>query len=199
MCEVGAGVSWWRSRNWPFCETGAVRITPTSLEGLCVVEIAPIGDARGFFARTYDDAVFRSAGLAANWPQHSLSFNLKRGTLRGMHYQAEPQPEPKLVRCTRGAVFDVAIDIRPGSATHRRWFGVELSAERRNALYIPPGFAHGFLTLEDDCELLYLIGERYEPSLARGVRWDDPAFAVAWPFAPGVISERDATYPDYRG
>jgi dTDP-4-dehydrorhamnose 3,5-epimerase len=176
-----------------------VRIIPTPLAGLFVVEITQLGDTRGFFARTYDDEAFRAAGLVTDWPQHSISYNLKRGTLRGMHYQAEPKPETKLVRCTRGAVFDVVVDIRPDSPTFRQWFGVELSADKRNALYIPAGFAHGFLTRQDDCELLYQIGERYEPSFARGVRWDDPAFAIAWPFAPEVISDRDATYPDFIG
>ncbi|MGL4243042.1 MAG: dTDP-4-dehydrorhamnose 3,5-epimerase [Beijerinckiaceae bacterium] len=176
-----------------------MRITPTPLAGLFVVDITPIEDPRGFFARTYDADAFRAAGLPADWPQHSISFNRRRGTLRGMHYQADPKPEPKLVRCTRGSVFDVAVDIRPTSPTHRRWFGLELTAERRNALYIPAGFAHGFVTLEDDSELLYQIGERYDAPLARGLRWNDTAFAIDWPIPPEVMSERDAAWPDYAG
>ncbi|MGL5116179.1 MAG: dTDP-4-dehydrorhamnose 3,5-epimerase family protein, partial [Beijerinckiaceae bacterium] len=118
-------------------------------------------------------------------------------TLRGLHFQAEPFSEPKLVRCAQGRIFDVAVDLRPESPTFRRWFGLELSAGLRNALYLPPGFAHGFLTLEDASEVHYQMGERYRPELARGVRWNDPAFAITWPFTPVVISDRDATIPDF--
>ena len=143
--------------------------------------------------------LFRSAeaGLSTAWPQCNTSWNPRRGTLRGMHYQENPRPEPKLVRCTRGRVFDVALDLRPHSPTFKAWVGVELSADSRAALYIPPGCAHGFLTLEDGCEVFYQMGESYVPELARGVRWNDPAFAIAWPIEPTLIGERDATYPDF--
>jgi len=169
----------------------------TSLDGVVVVEPKVTPDARGLFARTYDAVLFAKAGLPTDWPQHNVSWNIERGTLRGMHYQAEPHPEPKLVRCTRGRIFDVAVDLRPQSAAFKRWFGVELSAERRNALFLPAGLAHGFLTLEDGCEVSYLMGDSYEAGLARGVRWNDPAFGIEWPFPPVVMSERDAGFPDF--
>lgn len=174
-----------------------MRLTPTPLQGLHLVEVTPHADDRGLFARVYDEDVFRAAGLHRDWPQSSISFNTLRGTLRGLHHQAEPHPEPKLVRCARGRIFDVAVDIRPGSATFRQWFGVELAAGVRNALYIPPGFAHGFITLEDESEVHYQIGTRYRPELARGLRWNDPAFGIRWPMEPRVISARDAAYPDF--
>lgn len=174
-----------------------MRLTATPLEGLYVVEVTPHADDRGMFARLYDEDVFRAAGLCVNWPQASISVNTRRGTLRGLHLQADPHPEPKLVRCARGRVFDVAVDVRPQSTTFRQWYAVELSAGARNALYIPPGFAHGFITLEDSCEVHYQIGERYRPELARGFRWDDPAFGITWPMMPEVMSGRDASYPDF--
>ncbi len=169
----------------------------TALEGVLEIRVTPLGDERGLFARTYDEAKFASAGLPTCWPQCNTSWNRRRHTLRGMHYQADPRPEPKLVRCTRGRVFDVAVDLRPSSPGYCRWFGVVLSAETRNALYIPAGLAHGFLTLEEDCEVFYQMGESYVPGLARGVRWDDPAFAINWPALPELLSERDASYPDF--
>jgi dTDP-4-dehydrorhamnose 3,5-epimerase len=174
-----------------------MRLTETPLKGLYLVEVTPHADDRGLFARVYDEDIFRAAGLHCAWPQSSVSFNSARGTLRGMHHQADPHPEPKLVRCARGRIYDVAVDIRPASPTFRRWFGVELTAEARNALYIPAGFAHGFVTLEDASEVHYQIGERYRPELARGFRWNDPAFSISWPTEPRVISERDAAYPDF--
>lgn len=175
-----------------------MRVVDTELPGVVVVEAEPHRDERGAFARTYDAAIFRLAGLNDHWPQCSVSQNIKRATLRGLHWQAEPKPEVKLVRCTRGSVFDVAVDLRPGSPAYLKWFGVELTAEKRNALYIPAGCAHGFVTLADDTELFYQIGESYVPELARGVRWDDPAFGIRWPVVPEVMSERDASYPDFR-
>lgn len=174
-----------------------MKLTATAIPGVTVVEVSPHADDRGLFARTYDAALFAEAGLPTHWPQCNTSWNPKRGTLRGMHYQAEPRPEPKLVRCTRGRVFDVAVDLRPDSPTFKAWVGVELSADTRAALYIPPGCAHGFLTLEDGCEVFYQMGESYVPELARGVRWDDPAFAIAWPTRPLLIGARDAAYPDF--
>jgi dTDP-4-dehydrorhamnose 3,5-epimerase len=173
-----------------------MRISPTRLAGVFEVAVSAHADERGLFARLYDEALFRQAGLHTSWPQCSVSFNHKRGTLRGLHYQAEPYPEIKLVRCTRGCLFDVVIDLRPHSDTFCQWIGVELSADRRNALYIPTGCAHGFLTLEDNTEVDYQIGAEYHADLARGARWNDPAFDITWPFNPIIISDRDAQYPD---
>lgn len=174
-----------------------MKISPTRIHGVMLVEVEGQADERGLFARTFDAAAFAAAGLPTLWPQCNTSWNARRGTLRGLHYQADPRPEPKLVRCTRGAVFDVAVDLRPDSSTYCGWIGVELAADVRNALYIPPGCAHGFLTLEDGAEVFYQMGESYVPELARGVRWNDPAFAVDWPFAPLVIGARDGAYPDF--
>lgn len=175
-----------------------MKFLPSALPGVMVVEITARRDERGLFARTYDAELFAAAGMPTNWPQCNVSYNLRRGTLRGMHYQADPRPEPKLVRCTRGRVFDVAVDLRPDSPTFRRWFGVELAADRHNALFIPAGLAHGFLTLEAESELFYQMGASYDAGLARGVRWNDPAFAIEWPFAPEVMAERDATFADFK-
>jgi dTDP-4-dehydrorhamnose 3,5-epimerase len=174
-----------------------MNIRPTALAGVLVVCPTVNTDDRGLLARTYDAASFAAAGLPTAWPQCNTSLNARKGTLRGLHYQAEPRPDPKLVRCTRGRIFDVAVDLRKNSATFGRWIGVELSADNREALAIPAGCAHGFLTLEDDCEVFYMMGEVYVPELARGVRWSDPAFAIAWPAAPVTMSDRDASWPDF--
>jgi len=174
-----------------------MNIRPTALAGVMVVTPVVHADERGLFARTYDAAAFAAAGLPTHWPQCNTSSNSRKGTLRGLHYQAEPRPDPKLVRCTRGRIFDVVVDLRKNSASFRRWTGVELSEHNRDALAIPAGCAHGFLTLEDDCEVFYMMGEVYVPELARGVRWNDPAFAIRWPAEPTVIAERDATWPDF--
>ena len=173
-----------------------MRIDPSALPGVMIITVEPQPDERGLFARTFDAAEFGAVGLPTVWPQCNVSWNARRGTLRGMHFQRAPRGEPKLVRCTRGRVFDVAVDLRPGSPGFAKWVGIELSHERRNALFIPEGLAHGFLTLEDDCEVLYMMGEIFVPELAVGVRWNDPAFAIEWPFAPSVISDRDAHWPD---
>lgn len=170
---------------------------PTRLEGVTVVAPERVEDERGFFARTWDTEVFESQGLDPRLVQSSVSYNRLRGTLRGMHYQAAPHEEAKLVRCTAGVVFDVAVDLRPESRTYLDWFGVELSAENRLALYVPEGCAHGFLTLTDDSEVLYLISAFWAPDAGRGVRWDDPAFGIRWPGEVAVINERDRTYPDH--
>lgn len=171
--------------------------TSTKLSGVFEVCIEPIRDERGFFARSWCRHEFERQDLLDLTAQSNISFNQKKGTLRGMHFQALPHPEAKLVRCTRGAIFDVALDLRPESSTFKDWIGVELSAEKRNALYIPPGCAHGFLTLEDDTEVFYQMSEFFVPELSRGVRWDDPAFKIDWPSQPVVLSERDRTYPDF--
>ena len=171
---------------------------PTALAGVSIVRATINADERGLFARTYDAAAFSAAGLPTEWPQCNSSWNARKGTLRGMHFQATPRPDPKLVRCTRGRIFDVAVDLRTNSPTFRGWVGAELSAANRDALAVPAGCAHGFLTLEDDCEVLYMIGEVYVPELARGVRWNDPAFNIGWPEHPTTMSERDANWPDFR-
>jgi dTDP-4-dehydrorhamnose 3,5-epimerase len=176
-----------------------MRFLQTPLPGVWVVELDLLGDERGWFARTFDDEEFQARGLNPAVVQCNASFNAQRGTLRGMHYQAEPHRESKLVRCVRGAIFDVAVDLRADSPTYCAWHGVELSAENRLGLYIPAGLAHGFQTLAQDSEVLYQMGSRYVPESARGVRWDDPAFAIEWPPVSGgrVISERDSVYPDF--
>jgi dTDP-4-dehydrorhamnose 3,5-epimerase len=174
-----------------------MQLKSTSIAGLIEVQVTLHEDERGAFARTYDDEVFSHANLPTSWPQCNTSWNRRRGTLRGMHWQAAPKEEPKLVRCTAGRVYDVAVDLRRGSATYLKWFGVELSANRRNALFIPSGFAHGFLTLSDDSEVYYQMGAVYDSALQQGARWNDRSFAIVWPFEPAVISERDAGYPDY--
>lgn len=174
-------------------------LVETPLHGAWVLELERIADERGWFARTFDAEEMRVRGLDASVVQCNASFNARRGTLRGLHYQAEPHGEPKLVRCVRGAVFDVAVDLRRESPTYCRWHGVELSAENGRSFYIPKGMAHGFQTLSDESEVLYQMGYRYVPEAARGVRFDDPAFAIEWPTAHGerIISERDASYADF--
>lgn len=169
---------------------------PTDVEGAWMVEPERFEDERGFFARTWDSVDFAERGLNGALVQASISFNRERGTLRGMHYQAPPYEEAKLVRCTAGSIFDVALDLRPKSSTYLAWTGVELSAVNRLALYVPEGCAHGFLTLADDVEVAYLISAEYEPAAARGVRFDDPAFGIGWPAKIRIVSERDRSYPD---
>jgi dTDP-4-dehydrorhamnose 3,5-epimerase len=171
----------------------------TAIRGAWVIDVEPTSDDRGLFARTFDAKTFAKRGLSADVVQCSTSFNPRAGTLRGLHYQVGAHAECKLVRCTAGAVYDVLVDLRPDSPTHRHWYVVELASDRRNAVYIPRGVAHGFQTLVDGSELLYLIDRSYEPPAARGVRWDDPAFAIEWPDPPGdrIMSERDLGYPDY--
>jgi dTDP-4-dehydrorhamnose 3,5-epimerase len=173
-----------------------VKFIETPLPGAWVIELEELGDERGWFARTFDAQEFRARGLNPDVMQCNASFNIRRDTLRGMHYQAEPHGESKLVRCVRGRIFDVAVDLRRDSPTYRDWHGVELSAENRLAFYIPAGLAHGFQTLTDDCEVLYQMGHRYVPEAARGVRWDDPAFGIEWPEPPGklIVSTKDRAY-----
>ena len=170
----------------------------TGIEGAWMIEAERLRDERGFFARTWDAEEFAERGLDPRLAQCSISYNRARGTLRGLHYQAAPFEEAKLVRCTAGAIFDVVVDLRPESGSFRGWFGEELSAENRRALYVPEGCAHGFLTLADDSEVHYQISQFYAPEAARGVRWDDPAFGITWPGEVLVINDRDRTYPDFR-
>ena len=177
-----------------------MRFSETSVAGALVVEPDRFEDERGFFARTFSSAEFAARGLDVRVDQCSTSFNARAGTLRGLHYQEAPHAEAKLVRCTRGAIYDVALDLRPDSPSYLRWTGVELSADNGRALYIPEGCAHGFQSLVDATEVLYQISAPYVPSAARGVRFDDPAFAIDWPPAPPggrTMSARDAEYPDF--
>lgn len=176
-----------------------MKLVPTPLEGAYVVELDRLEDERGFFARTFCAEEFRRAGLVPAVSQCSVSFNKRRGTLRGLHYQAAPHEETKLVRCTQGAVWDVIVDLREGSATRCRWHGVELSAENRRAFYIPTGFAHGFQTLREDSELLYMMDVPYHGPSARGVAWDDPAFGIQWPLAEPFMSDRDRAFEPFKG
>lgn len=171
-----------------------MKFTETRLKGAYIIEIEPTEDERGFFARSWCKRDFESRGLNSEMVQSSISFNKKRGTLRGMHYQASPNEEAKIVRCTMGAIFDVIIDLRPQSATFKQWVAAELKAENRKMLYVPEGCAHGFLTLMDNTEVLYQMSTFYEPASVRGVRWDDPAFGIRWPLAVQIISARDEQY-----
>jgi len=155
-------------------------------------------DERGFFARTWCQQEFESLGLNGKLVQCSLSFNSRKGTLRGMHYQLVPHEEAKLIRCTKGAIYDVVLDLRRKSPTFRKWVAVELKAEKRNMMYVPKGCAHGFLTLEPESEVSYQMSEFWNAESARGVRWNDPAFQIKWPAKVEVISERDRTYPDFK-
>jgi dTDP-4-dehydrorhamnose 3,5-epimerase len=175
-----------------------MRFIELDLKGAYLIEPDRLEDERGFFARTWCRREFEACGLTSRLVQCNISFNRRRGTLRGMHYQAEPHSETKLVRCTRGAIYDVIIDLRPSSPTFKRWVSAELTADNRRMLYIPEGFAHGLQTLVDDTEVLYQMSEFYVPEAARGVRWDDPAFDIRWPPVEGrVMSEKDRTYPDF--
>jgi dTDP-4-dehydrorhamnose 3,5-epimerase len=171
--------------------------TETKLRGAYIVELEKIEDERGFFARTWCEREFADLGLNTRLAQCSISFNKKRGTLRGMHYQIAPCRETKLVRCLRGAVYDVVIDLRSDSPTFKHWISIELSEDNRRAIYIPEQFAHGFQTLRDHTEVFYQISQFYAPDRARGIRWDDPAFNIQWPSDCRVISTRDRAYPDY--
>jgi dTDP-4-dehydrorhamnose 3,5-epimerase len=170
----------------------------TELVGVVVIEPERLEDERGFFARTFCQREFKAHGLNSRVAQCNLSFNHRKGTLRGMHYQLEPHREVKLVRCTRGAIFDVIVDLRPESPSYCRWVGVELSEENRRMLYVPEGFAHGYQTLVDNSEVVYQVSEFYAPGSERGVRFDDPTFGIAWPCEVTVISEKDSQHPRYK-
>ncbi len=170
----------------------------TKLKCAYLIEVEPIADDRGFFARTFGEPEFAAQGLKTHFVHCNISFNHKKGTLRGMHYQIAPYQEAKLVRCTKGAIYDVIIDIRPESPTFTQWIAAELTADNRRQLYIPEGFAHGFQTLEDNTEIFYQMAEFYHPESARGIRWNDPAFGIEWPSADHrIISARDSAYEDF--
>ena len=174
-----------------------VIFVPTPLPGAMVIEQERHLDHRGYFARTWCKREFESAGLNSEFVQSNVSRSERAGTLRGMHWQDHPNEETKLVRCTQGAIWDVIIDLRPISPTYTRYFGIELDADSGRALYIPEGFAHGFVTLRSESEVVYQMSNYFEPSAARGVRWNDPAFGIAWPVADPTIHPRDAAYPDF--
>jgi dTDP-4-dehydrorhamnose 3,5-epimerase len=169
----------------------------TPVSGAYAVELEPRGDERGFFARVFCARDFAEQGLATGFVQVNTSASVRRGTLRGLHYQLPPSAEVKLVRCIRGALYDVVLDLRPDSSTFGRWAAAELTEENRRMLYVPAGCAHGFVTLEDDTEALYFVSAFYDSERERGVRWDDPTFAVEWPLEPAVLSPKDAVYPNF--
>ena len=174
-----------------------MKFTETGLKGAYIVQPEPMADERGFFARSWCVREFESFGLETRLVQCNISYNRKKGTLRGLHYQAPPFEEDKLVRCTRGAIHDVIVDLRRKSKSYGKHIGVTLTSENRTMLHIPKGFAHGFLTLEDDSEVHYQMSEFYAPECARGYRWDDPSFGIVWPGEVRVISEKDRSYPDF--
>jgi len=169
----------------------------TKLKGAIIIEIDRAEDERGFFARSFCSKEFEERGLNSRISQCNISYNEKKGTLRGMHYQVPPYEEAKLVRCTRGAIYDVIIDLRPDSLTFKKWIAVELTEENRRLLYVPEGFAHGFQTLKDHTEVYYQMSESYHPECARGVRWNDLAFGIIWPVDGQIISVGDQQYPDF--
>ena len=164
-------------------------------QGPVVVDLELLQDDRGFFARTFCRDQFEAQGLNIEFVQSNISFNPKAFTLRGMHYQRCPAAEAKLVRCTRGIIYDVAVDVRPNSPTYLKWMGLELSADNRRALYVPEGFAHGYLTLTDDSEVFYQVSEFYTPQFEQGIRYNDPAIGILWPRDPKLISDKDANHP----
>ena len=171
--------------------------TETGLNGAFVVDLERHNDERGFFARSWCHREFEALGLNSALMQCNISHNRAKGTLRGLHYQVPPYDEAKLVRCTSGAIYDVIVDLRQHSPTFLNWFGTLLTAENYRAMYVPEGFAHGFLTLADDCDVFYQMSQFYEPAAARGIRWNDPALTIAWPEAISVISDRDRCYPNF--
>ena len=173
--------------------------TETKLAGAFVIEPERLEDMRGFFAMNWSEREFRERGLVSQFVESNISFSQKRGTLRGMHYQARPHGQVKLVRCTMGAIYDAIIDLRPGSPTFKQWASIELTAQNRLMLYVPVDFAHGFQTLADNTEVTYQMSSTYHPESSRGVRWDDPAFGISWPDADRVIIPRDREYPDFGG
>ena len=169
----------------------------TNLPGVFEIHLESHPDDRGFFARTWCQKEFEDHGLNPRLVQCSISFNLRRGTLRGMHLQTAPHAEAKLVRCTRGAIYDVILDLRPSSPAYRKWFAIVLTSENRNMAYVPEGCAHGFLTLEDQTEVFYQMSEFYDEESARGVRWNDPAFRITWPEEVQIVSQKDRAYPNF--
>jgi dTDP-4-dehydrorhamnose 3,5-epimerase len=173
--------------------------TETVLAGAYLIELSKLQDERGFFARAWCAREFEQRQLRTSMVQANIGFSSRRGTLRGLHYQIAPHAEAKLVRCPRGAVYDVVVDLRPESPTHRQWLGMELSETNHRMLYVPEGFAHGYQTLIDDAELFYQTSQFFAAESARGVRYDDPSFKIQWPLEVQMISEKDRNWPDYKG
>lgn len=174
-----------------------MKFIETTLPGSYVIELEKYEDERGYFARIFCQKEFNERGLQDTFVQSNISYNRHKGTLRGMHYQAEPYGEVKVVSCTAGEIYDVIIDLRHNSATYCKWFGIILSAENERSLYIPKGFAHGFQTLRDDSLVQYQMGEFYHPEYARGIRWNDPLFDISWPLSVVIVSDKDRSYPDF--
>jgi len=175
-----------------------MQVAETSIAGVYLITPATRADERGHFARQWDETTFRRFGMTTQFPQCNSSFSAVAGTLRGLHYQAAPHGEAKYLRCISGRLFDVVVDVRPASRTFGRWLGTELSASGRQWIYIPEGIAHGFLTLEDNTEVLYPVSTPYEPSSERGIRWNDPAFGIGWPIEPTRMSDKDAQWADFQ-
>jgi len=175
-----------------------VKFTETKLKGTFIIDPDFLRDERGFFARTWCRREAEARDLRPDWVQCNVSFNEKKGTLRGMHFQGAPCEEVKLVRCSRGAIYDVVIDLRRESSTFAQWTGAELTAENHRMIYVPKGFAHGFLTLQDQSEVFYQMSEFYAPAYAGGERWNDPAFGIEWPIGVSVMTDKDRTFPDFR-
>lgn len=176
-----------------------MKFTETKLKGAFIVEIEKLTDDRGFFARAWCRKEFEAHGLTSAVVQANVSFNRKRGTLRGMHYQIAPFQESKLIRCTRGAIYDVIIDLRPESPTYKKWIGVELTADNYTLFFVPEDFAHGFITLMDDTEITYQVSQFYTPGSEKGIRFNDPTFNIQWPLEVSVISDKDSNWPDFVG
>lgn len=174
-----------------------MKLIPSPLKGAYLIEIEKFEDSRGFFSRMFCKETFDSHGLESNFVQMNNSYNVRKGTLRGMHYQLAPYQEVKLVRCVHGSLYDVILDIRPDSPSLGKWFGAELSKENRSMMYVPKGFAHGFVTLEPDTEVIYAVTEVYCKENERGIRWDDPEFQIKWPLSPTTISEKDANHRNF--
>lgn len=176
-----------------------MKFTETKLKGAFIVEIEKLTDDRGFFARAWCRKEFEAHGLTSAVVQANVSFNRKRGTLRGMHYQIAPFQESKLIRCTRGAIYDVIIDLRPESPTYKEWIGVELTADNYTLFFVPEDFSHGFITLMDDTEITYQVSQFYTPGSEKGIRFNDPTFNIQWPLEVSVISDKDSNWPDFVG
>jgi dTDP-4-dehydrorhamnose 3,5-epimerase len=174
-----------------------MKFTETELKGAFIVEVEKLSDDRGFFARSWCLKEFEAHGLTSRVVQSNVSYNIKKGTLRGMHYQIAPYQESKLIRCTRGAIYDVIIDLRPESPTYKQWTGLELTADNRTMLFVPEDFAHGFMTLADDTEITYQVSQFYTPRSEKGIRFNDPLFRIQWPLDVSVISDKDRQWPDF--
>jgi dTDP-4-dehydrorhamnose 3,5-epimerase len=194
LCDL-CGLSWLYSFDGNLLYCGSMKFSQTTLPGVWRIDLELREDERGFLARTYCEREFGQHGLNTDWPQCNLTLTKKRGMIRGMHFQAEPKPEIKLIRCAVGAIYDVLVDVRPDSTAFGRWEGFDLTNENRRMLYVPGGFAHGFQCLTDHCEVFYQMSEFYVPELARGIRWNDPRAGIRWPLADPVVSEKDRNLP----